>query len=73
MEVIDGWVRLDDFCEKYQQVKGTCLKRVHDGGWQRGVIYSSPTGGEGWVHEERAVAWLKKRKKLPQTSSTPVE
>ncbi len=65
MESIDGWVKLEDFCEKYQQKKGTCMKRAHDGSWARGEIYSSPTGGQGWVHEARAVAWLKKRGKLP--------
>ncbi len=60
-----GWMPLVAFCEKYEQRQNTVHKRVADGAWERGVVYSSPTGGVGYVHEARAVEWLTKRGKLP--------
>ncbi len=61
-----GWIRIEDFCKKYSQRQNTIQKRVHDGSWERGVIYSCPDGGQGYVHEERAKAWLRARRKLPE-------
>lgn len=61
-----GWMPLAEFCEKYQQRKNTVTKRVFEGIWPRGEYYSSPSGGAAFVHEERAAAWLRARKKLPQ-------
>lgn len=58
-----AWMRLDDFCAKYKQRAGTIQKRVHDGVWPRGEIYSNPTGGQSYIHEARAVAWLKEKGK----------
>ena len=63
-KVVDGWMRVDDFCAKYSQRRNTIHKRVMDGAWPRGEIYSAPDGGVGWVHEERAVRWLKEKGKL---------
>lgn len=60
----EGWIPLDLFCERYNQRANTCQKRVHDGHWPRGEIYSSPTAGRPFVHEARAVAWLKEKGKL---------
>lgn len=62
----DGWMPLNEFCEKYHQRKNTIIKRVYEGAWPRGEMYSSPTGGAAFVHEERAVAWLRERGKVPQ-------
>lgn len=54
----NNWIRIDDFCTKYDQRGNTVQKRVHDGVWERGVIYANPTGAQGYIHEQRAVAWL---------------
>lgn len=54
----NDWMRLDTFCAKHEQRPNTVQKRVHDGVWERGVIYANPSGGQGYVHEARAVAWL---------------
>jgi hypothetical protein len=59
-----AWVRMDDFCQRHNQIQGTIQKRVHDGVWERGVLYANPTGGVAYVHEERALAWLKENGKL---------
>jgi hypothetical protein len=61
----EAWIRADVFCQKYQQDPGTVRKRVHDGVWERGVLYSCPDGDTAYVHEARAVAWLRERNKLP--------
>ncbi len=58
------WIRVDDFCTKYDQRPNTVQKRVHDETWARGEIYANPTGGQGYIHEARAVAWLKEKGKL---------
>lgn len=63
-ELIDGWMEIDAFCEKYDQRKNTIHKRVTDGSWPRGEIYSSPSGGMAYIHVERALAWLRERGKL---------
>jgi hypothetical protein len=60
----DGWLELDAFCEKYNERKNTIHKRVADGSWERGVLFASPSGGTSFVHEERAVAWLRENGKL---------
>ena len=39
-------------------------KRVHSGLWIRGELYSAPDGGQGFVHEEKAKAWMEQRGKL---------
>lgn len=56
----DGWIRLEDYCDKYGERRGTVHKRVTDGAWERGVHFASPNGlgGACFVHEERAKAWL---------------
>jgi hypothetical protein len=64
----DGWIELDAFCAKYGERKNTVHKRATDGTWPRGVYYSSPSGGTGFVHEERAVAWLKEHGKLREVA-----
>lgn len=64
MTPLEGWITLEAFCEKYGQRANTCQKRVHDGHWPRGEIYSSPSAGRPYIHEERAVAWLKEKGKL---------
>lgn len=58
-----AWIRMDDFCKKYGQRQGTVQKRVADGVWPRGEIYACPTGGTSYIHEARALAWLKERGK----------
>jgi len=60
-EIIDGWMEVEAFCAKFRQSKNTVHKRVHDGAWPRGVIYSSPSGGVAYVHVERACEWLQQR------------
>ncbi len=60
----DGWMPIDVFLKKYDQRRNTVHKRIADGIWPRGVIYSVPDGGVGWIHEERAVRWLKEKGKL---------
>jgi len=62
--LIDGWMELDAFCEKYKQRKNTIHKRVADGTWPRGEFFSSPSGGTCYVHVEKATAWLAARGKL---------
>lgn len=34
------WMRTEIFCEEYGQRVNTVQKRVHDGTWPRGEIYS---------------------------------
>lgn len=60
----DGWIDLDVYCARYGERKNTVHKRVTDGQWVRGEIYSAPDGGIGFVHEERAQKWLAERGKL---------
>lgn len=59
----NSWIRVDDFCLKHDQRPGTVRKRVHDGIWPRGEFYSCPDGGQGYIHEARALAWLEEKKK----------
>jgi hypothetical protein len=61
-----GWIRIEVFCEKHGQRANTVRKRVHDGSWPRGEIYASPEGGQGYIHEARALAWLREKGKLQQ-------
>lgn len=65
MATTDGWMPLAEFCEKYKQRANTIHKRVTDGAWERGVMYSAPDGSSCFVHEERAVAWLREKGQLP--------
>jgi hypothetical protein len=62
--IIDGWMEIDAYCEKYGQRKNTVQKRVHDGTWPRGLMYASPSGGVAYVHVERCNDWLQARGKL---------
>lgn len=62
--MIDGWITLDEYCARYGEARGAVHKRVQDGQWQRGEIYSSPDGKTSYVHEARAAAWLRERGKL---------
>jgi hypothetical protein len=64
VQIIDGWMEIDAFCEKYHQSKNTIHKRVHDGVWPRGEFYSSPSGGVAYIHVEKACKWLEVRGKL---------
>jgi len=61
---LDGWMEIDEFCEKYKQRKNTIHKRVGDGIWPRGEMYSSPSGGVSYVHLQKALDWLEARGKL---------
>lgn len=63
-ESLDGWIELNEFCEKYKQRPNTVHKRVNDGVWPRGEMYSSPSGGVAYVHEQKARDWLEARGKL---------
>ena len=63
-DAIDGWILLDVWCDKYREEASTVHKRVHDNTWARGEIYAAPDGGQVYIHEERARAWLKKRGRL---------
>lgn len=60
----DGWIEIDAYCAKYGERKNTVHKRVADGTWPRGEMYSSPSGGVCYVHEERAARWLELRGKI---------
>lgn len=60
----DGWLHIKDYCEKYGEKPNTVHKRVADGVWERGEHYSAPDGGECFINEARAAAWLKQRGKL---------
>lgn len=59
------WMRTEIFCEEYDQRVNTVQKRVHDGTWPRGEIYSNPSGGQGYIHVARALAWLASKGKAP--------
>lgn len=66
-DIIDdraGWILVEDWCEKYGEQLNTVQKRVTDGHWERGEIYSTPEGGQGYVHEARGRKWLEQRGKL---------
>lgn len=52
-----GWMLLAEFCAKHNQKVATIHKRVADGAWPRGVIYSCPDGDKSYVHEARALEW----------------
>lgn len=58
------WIRMDVFCAKYDQRTNTIQKRVHDGIWKRGEHYSCPDGSMAYIHEGRAVAWLREKGKI---------
>lgn len=60
----DGWIPLDEWCEKYNDRKNTCHKRVTDGAWIRGEHISAPDGGECFVHEKRCRDWMATKRKL---------
>lgn len=57
-------MRIEDFCREHDQRQNTIQKRVHDGIWPRGEFYSNPSGGQGYVHVARALAWLKEKGKI---------
>jgi hypothetical protein len=59
----DAWVRTSVFCQKHKQQETTVRKRIHDGAWERGVIYACSEGGTGYIHEARALAWIAERRK----------
>jgi hypothetical protein len=66
-EIVDdltGWITVDDWCERYDEPLNTVQKRVQDGTWERGLIYSTPDGGQSYIHEARATKWLEMRGKL---------
>lgn len=66
-DVVDdmaGWITLEAWCEKYGEDLNTIQKRVQGGAWDRGDLYSTPDGGQGYVHEARAKVWLERRGKL---------
>lgn len=58
------WITIEAYCDKYGERANTIQKRVHDGVWPRGEFYSSPSNGRAYIHEARAVAWLKEKGKL---------
>lgn len=60
----EPWIPLADYCEKYNERRGTIHKRLQDGTWERGVHYSAPSTGEAYVHEQRARTWLEQHGKL---------
>jgi predicted DNA-binding transcriptional regulator AlpA len=60
----DGWIELNDYCQKYGERRNTVHKRVADGTWPRGEFYSSPSGSVSYVHEARAREWLEQQGKL---------
>ncbi len=64
MTETDGWISLEDWCIKHDERKNTVHKRVTDGAWERGVHYSAPDGGQGFIHEARATEWMGLRGKL---------
>lgn len=61
---IEEWMRIEIFCETYGQRSNTIQKRIHDGIWPRGEFYSNPSGGQGYIHVERALAWLREKGKI---------
>lgn len=56
---IDGWMTMEAYCEKYGERENTVLKRVTAGQWERGREISTPDGEGTFVHEARAVEWLR--------------
>jgi hypothetical protein len=60
----DGWISLDDWCTMHGERKNTVHKRVTDCAWERGVHYSAPDGGLGFVHQAKAELWMAQRGKL---------
>lgn len=62
--IFDGWISLDEWCQKYGEQRDTVHARVSNGRWQRGHHFSAPDGGSCFVHEERARAWLIEKGKL---------
>lgn len=63
MRIEDGWITLEDWCEKTGETRNVVHARIHAGRWQRGVEYSAPDGGSCFVHQARAQAWVDARKK----------
>lgn len=63
-DIFDGWLPVDDYCEKYAERRNTVLARMNSGMWERGFHIANPDGGLTYVHEERAKAWLKEHNKL---------
>lgn len=60
------WIPLADYCERYNERRGTVHKRLQDGVWQRGVHYAAPHTGEAYVNESLAREWLEQHNKLPR-------
>jgi hypothetical protein len=67
MENIEGWVPLAEYCKLTGEKAATVHKRVHDGGWERGVHYSAPADtGSGYVNVAAAEAWRKRKSVQPE-------
>lgn len=60
----DGWLSMEDYCAKYGERENTVLKRVTAGQWERGREISTPDSGGTYVHEERALKWLRDHGRL---------
>ena len=58
----DEWIDLDEYCEKYNERRGTVTQRIADGTWERGEEYAIPDGKQAFIHEGRARAWLAEHK-----------
>ncbi len=66
MTAVEGWIPLPEFAEKYEQKLDTIHRRVGSGEWARGELVSSSEGGVSFIHEARAVEWLRVRGKISQ-------
>jgi hypothetical protein len=67
-DTLDGWIRTDEYCRRYNEKPDALRTRVANGIWQRGVHWAAPNGrGISYVHEERCRAWLRERGRLPET------
>ena len=60
----EGWVTVDDWCERYKELPTTVHKRIQEGAWARGELASCPDGTIMFVHEEKCKSWCERRGKL---------
>ncbi len=72
MSAGDGWLSVGQFCAKHSIRINTIHKWIADGAFVRGEMYSAPSGGTGYMHEEKVLAWMQANGKLSDQSELAV-